>query len=522
MDVTSDEIRSSRFQGSRHVYDRREVDAFLHRTAATLEMYERKLAVTEAHVQSLEKALDLAHDRARASRSRETRISELESALAAAQHNYESAMELLQAHSEAPQVPDVNDHELVMAARTRVEQLLRGAMEESARILAKSEKRAELAAETAATMLAAAEAEAEELRKEATLEHAAMLEELAKSRLDAKAALEEELDSKRSTALTELEAEKLRLAAETAAAQTTLESRLAEAEHNAAQSEERVLERLAAAEERAAAAEAEMARLLAELELAEAGAEREVGVSEERVLERLAAAEERAGAAEAEMARLLAEMERAEAAAEAERRVFTEDAERMFEEAVARAEADREAAVRQPAADVGDESRAEVAQLRRQVAQLRTALSGVQKRFSDISGLSAEELELSAMLAGLEAGDGDVIDLTTPATSSDDADSSDDPYSFDAPGSNVTVKSRWAEVQPMHAAARAPADAAVGGDNHDVPAPSGGTWRDAAGAARKNESDSAADAEQEAVIGFYERRLAGLRARLKDAGPDQT
>ncbi len=464
MDVTSDEIRSSRFQGTRHVYDRREVDAFLHRTAATLEVYERKLAVTQAHVESLEKALDLAHGRARSVRSRETRIADLESALAAAQHNYESAMAMLEAQADAPPTPDVDDHELVMAARVRVEEILRDAMQEAERTRVESEEINQAAVE-------AAREESDELLKAASLEHAAMLEEVAQARRDAKTALEAELDAKRSTALTELEAEKVRLAGDTAAAEAGLEARIAKAERKAAKSAEKAHKRLQAAEDRAAEAEADRTRLLEEIE-------------------------------------------RAGAAAEAERQVFMEDAERMLEEAVARAEADRDTAVPQPADNVAKEASAEVAQLRRQVAQLRTALAGVQKRFSDISDVSIEELELSAMLAGLEAGEGDVIDLTTGATE----ETTEDAGPIESPDASVTVKSRWADMQPMHAAPRADLETA-GAETSEPAAPGGPTWRDAVGATRRVEPAEEEDSDQAAVIGFYERRLAGLRARLKDAAP---
>jgi hypothetical protein len=464
MDVTSDEIRSSRFQGTRHVYDRREVDAFLHRTAATLEVYERKLAVTQAHVESLEKALDLAHGRARSVRSRETRIADLESALAAAQHNYESAMAMLEAQADAPQTPDVDDHELVLAARVRVEEILRDAMQEVERTRAESEQINEAAVDSARK-------EADELLKAASLEHAAMLEEVARARRDAKVALEAELDAKRSAALTELEAERVRLAGDTAAAEAGLEARIAKVERKAAKSAEKARKQLQAAEDRAAEAEADRTRLLEEIE-------------------------------------------RAAAAAEAERKVFMEDAERMFEEAVARAEAERDTAMARPAEDVAEDVSVEVVQLRRQVAQLRTALAGVQKRFSDISDVSIEELELSAMLAGLEAGDGDVIDLTTGATEG----STDDAGPIDAPDSSVTVKSRWADMEPMHAAPRGELETS-GGESGATAAPGGPTWRDAVGATRRAERADEAETGETAVIGFYERRLAGLRARLKDAAP---
>jgi hypothetical protein len=192
-----------------------------------------------------------------------------------------------------------------------------------------------------------------------------------------------------------------------------------------------------------------------------------------------------------------------------------EDAERMFEEAVARAEADRDAASPPSQSDRVDTHKAEVAQLRRQVAQLRTALTGVQERFSDVSGLSAAELELSAMLVGLDLGGGDVVDLTTTATS----DAAEGGGASEDAESTVAVKSKWAEMQPMYAAPRADVESAPVGDNDSAAAPAGPTWREAVGATRKAESTAEPESAEEVVIGFYERRLAGLRERLKDAAP---
>ena len=143
MDVTSEEVRSSRFQGTRHVYDRREVDAFLHRIAATLEVYERKLAVTESHVESLEQALDLAHNRARSMKEREARISELETALAAAQHNYESVMAQLEERAtEKARTKKVDTSSTVVEARARAEELVKEAKASAAKIEADAEKSA--------------------------------------------------------------------------------------------------------------------------------------------------------------------------------------------------------------------------------------------------------------------------------------------------------------------------------------------------------------------------------------------
>ncbi len=476
MDVTSDEIRTSRFQGTRHVYDRREVDAFLHRTAATLEMYERKLAVTQAHVESLEKALDLAHGRVRSIQGRDARIAELETALAAAQHNYESARSMLEAQDDGAAIVDTANDDLLREARRQAEALLEGATAEASLIRAEGDRLRAEAAAAAESAAAAARTEAEELRKRAGLQHAEMLDEIKQARLDALAALEAEVAAKRSSALMELEDETDRLAADAAAAaasRANLEARLAEAQHQAAKAEEEARQKLEAAEERVAAAEAEKTRLLAEIE-------------------------------------------RTAAAAEAERQVFMEDAERMFEEAVARAEADREAASRQAGNGQADVAAAEVAQLRRQVAQLRTALTDVQRRFSDVSSLSAEELELAATLAAADLDDGDVVDLTSEAaTAAPESDESPDDAS-------VTVKSKWAEIQPIHAAPHADLEPASVAAEETEAAPTAArrpTWRDTLGTARKPEPDGEDDTGDPAVVGFYERRLAGLRERLKDAGP---
>jgi hypothetical protein len=471
VDVTSDEIRTSRFQGTRHVYDRREVDAFLHRTAATLELYERKIAVTQAHVESLEKALDLAHGRARAIRSRETRISELESALAAAQHNYESAMAQLEAKNDAPQVVDIERHELVLAARSRVEALLQEAMQEAAHIRVEATRVGDEAAQDAELTTAAAQAEAEELAKSASLEHAAMLEEIAQERLEAKEALDAEIDTKRTAALAELDVEKVRLAGEVAAAEADLEAVSTETDGDS------------------------------------------IGV-DETLRERLRTTVKRATAAEEERDRLLADIERTAAAAEAERKVFMEDAERMFEEAVARAEADRATVSPREPDDAHDELAAEVTRLRREAAQLRTALMGVQERFSDVSGLSVEELQLSALLAGLEVGGDEVIDLTKQET--EEADAAGTVEDVDP---SVTVKSKWAESQPMHAAPRADVVPSSDTDDDSVSVVTGSTWRNAVEAPPEAESAGEPPTPEQAVIGFYERRLAGLRSRLKDAAP---
>jgi len=119
------------------------------------------------------------------------------------------------------------------------------------------------------------------------------------------------------------------------------------------------------------------------------------------------------------------------------------------------------------------------------------------------------------MLVSLEAGGGEVVDLTNAATP--DAAAVDE--DSDAADATVAVKSKWSEMEPMHAAPRADVGSAPGGDADSATAPAAPTWRDAVGATRGAESIVQSETAEEVVIGFYERRLAGLRERLKDAAP---
>lgn len=69
MDLTSQEAAAIRFTGTRYVYNRREVDAFVRRVATTLRDQERELARIAARMAALEHALDVAHA-ARTSRAK--------------------------------------------------------------------------------------------------------------------------------------------------------------------------------------------------------------------------------------------------------------------------------------------------------------------------------------------------------------------------------------------------------------------------------------------------------------------
>jgi len=69
MDLTSQEAAAIRFTGTRYVYNRREVDAFVRRVATTLRDQERELARITARMAALEHALDVAHA-ARTSRAK--------------------------------------------------------------------------------------------------------------------------------------------------------------------------------------------------------------------------------------------------------------------------------------------------------------------------------------------------------------------------------------------------------------------------------------------------------------------
>jgi DivIVA domain-containing protein len=434
LDVTSDEIRSSRFQGTRHVYDRREVDAFLHRVASTLEVYERRVAVTQAHVESLEKALDLAHSRARSVRDRELRIAELETALAAAQHNYESLQAELEANP--PSVaPDTSSGDIAAQARRRADELVEKAAREALSIRNDAERIRTEAEEAAANLIADAEAVGMESRRTADLERTVSAGN------GAAAATEPPID---------LEA---------------LETRIAEA--------------------RQQAEEAEAAR-----------------------------------------EQLTAELEQMREEAAAERQRLMEDAEQTVAEAVAQAEIDRDRMLAQAEAElvaareaapapVEDDSlaaaEAEMAGLRRQLAQMRTALSDIQARFANAADLSSEELELAAALIDLDVRDVDqLVDLTDL----------EDPEQADSDGEEesaaVQVKSKWAAPEEI------PAGSLQDGRATSEAPPA--AWRRYQPGAGKKGShpvapEPAAEPPKEEPLGFYERRLAGLRERLKDALP---
>lgn len=61
MDVSAHDVRNARFSGTRHVYDRREVDAFLERLGESLARYEKELMVSRRRLESLEHALEVAN-----------------------------------------------------------------------------------------------------------------------------------------------------------------------------------------------------------------------------------------------------------------------------------------------------------------------------------------------------------------------------------------------------------------------------------------------------------------------------
>jgi len=500
VDVSSEEIRSSRFQGTRHVYDRREIDAFLHRTAATLEVYERKLAVTQAHVESLEKALDLAHSRARSVSARESRIAELEAALAAAQHNYESAKSMLESSVDEPAVV-VDRLDVVVDARRRAEEILDEARQETALMRSEVDRLQAEGVEAAALALASSHHDADEIIKRARMAEAAMLDEVAKARAEAQSALQAELDTKRGTAEAEFAADQVRLAGDTAAAEADLKAKL---ERSAAKS--------AAAEQKSA--------------------------------DRIHKAEQRARAAEAERSKLLEEIDRMAAEAEAERKQLMADAEQMVEEAVAQARDDRDrmleeaqrrldhveseraqmaeqAAALKSASE--DDPEQDVATLQRRLAQMRTALANIQRRFGEASKLSPEELELAAALVDLDLHDVDhLVDLTSTPTgpSFQQAPAVEPIEEVSAETDAVTVKSKWSQSRPAFAAAHEdPPAASQSARQPTAEEIRSASWRQShppeKGTQPKPDEDDAKES-----LGFYERRLAGLRARLRDAAGD--
>jgi len=63
MDHTASGARNVRFSGTRHVYDRREVDEYLAVLADSLEEDERDLAAAQRRLESLERALEVAHSK---------------------------------------------------------------------------------------------------------------------------------------------------------------------------------------------------------------------------------------------------------------------------------------------------------------------------------------------------------------------------------------------------------------------------------------------------------------------------
>ena len=500
MDVSSEEIRSSRFQGTRHVYDRREIDAFLHRTAATLEVYERKLAVTQAHVESLEKALDLAHSRARSVSARESRIAELEAALAAAQHNYESAKSMLESSVDEPAVV-VDRLDVVVDARRRAEEILDEARQETALMRSEVDRLQAEGVEAAALALASSHHDADEIIKKARMAEAAMLDEVAKARAEAQSALRAELDTKRGTAEAEFAADQVRLAGDTAAAEADLTAKL---ERSAAKS--------AAAEQKSA--------------------------------DRIHKAEQRARAAEAERSKLLEEIDRVAAEAEAERKQLMADAEQMVEEAVAQARDDRDrmleeaqrrldhveseraqmaeqAAALKSASE--DDPEQDVATLQRRLAQMRTALANIQRRFGEASKLSPEELELAAALVDLDLHDVDhLVDLTSTPTgpSLPRAPAVEPIEEVSAETDAVTVKSKWSQSRPAFAAAHEdPPAASQSARQPTTEEIRSASWRQSHPPEKRTQPKPDEDDAKES-LGFYERRLAGLRARLRDAAGD--
>lgn len=503
MDVTSDEIRSSRFQGTRHVYDRREVDAFLHRTATTLEIYERKLTVTESHVQSLEKALDLANSRVRSVRERDARISELESALASAQHHYELEVERTEANA-IPPSPPVADSEASEESRRRSEDLVDEAREKAEEIRTRAIDYTEQAADEAEEILAAALTEAAGLVEEAKAQEAAMLKQLAATRAEAEAALEAEMAAKRSVLGDEIAANSERLGS---------------------------MEVMASAE------------MAVKLRNAEEQATKIASKSQQIIQE----AEERAQAAEAERNDLAEELERAAASAEASRAQLTADVETMVAEAVSQAEVDRdlmllEAQIRLETAEGEREALLELARaetvamtreaeeqldsLRRQASQMRTALADLHARFADVGSLTAEDFELATALVDLDLRDVDeVLDLTSEADLPNGTIGSGEILEpTDDGGVVLPLKSKWS--QPPTAVPRGLAvdldtaepqmeegrEAASNGEHHP-------TWRDKF--APQVKATEPAEEEVKEALGFYERRLAGLRARLQEALPDE-
>lgn len=492
MDVTSEEIRSSRFQGTRHVYDRREVDAFLHRAAATLEMYERKLAVTQSHLESLEKALDLANGRVRSGRARDARIGELEAALAAAQHNYELEVERAETAAIRSLSPDGTNGGVVQADHDRAAQILDEARRQAEEMRSNAVEYSEQAATEAAELTAAAQAAAEALLADAKRQEAAMLKDLAAARSQAERTLQAEIESTQVLLGEEVASKGERLASMDAVAEAEMAAKLHKAETRASEIASRSQEIIQQAEERAQAAETERNELAAELERA---------------------AEE----AEANRGQLLADVElmvgEAVSQAEVDRDLMLLEAQVRLETA----EGEREALLqlaKTESAEMTSAAEEQLESLRRQAAQMRTALSDLHTRFADVGSLSAEDFEVATALVDLDLHDvSALVDLTNEPTEE----------SMEAVDQSVPVKSKWTQRGHM-----APRGGSLGVDAEEPAveeAPGAGgngdahpTWRDKVASASETSTEPAEDATPS--LGFYERRLAGLRARLQDALPD--
>ncbi|HEX9645089.1 MAG TPA: DivIVA domain-containing protein [Acidimicrobiia bacterium] len=70
MDLSSEDVSRVRFTGTRHAYDRREVDAFLLRVASALLAHEKALATAQTRIDRLQKAVDQANAAVAATRRR--------------------------------------------------------------------------------------------------------------------------------------------------------------------------------------------------------------------------------------------------------------------------------------------------------------------------------------------------------------------------------------------------------------------------------------------------------------------
>lgn len=514
MDVTSEEIRSSRFQGTRHVYDRREVDAFLHRAAATLEVYERKLTVMESHLESQEIALELAQSRARLLNSREARIAELESALAAAQHNYESALQQLENGSGATQSVE-GEGDRVISDATR----------EASRLRDEAEARSAEMAHVGEQLIAAAQAEAEKILRHALDTQSALLAEAEADTEDQPAAADENGDTARRADVARLEMGAREASQQAEAARSgarRAEAELAEAQQRLRDAEEAAAEVAKEARKTAAAAEERSRAVLEDAEARAAEAQR-----------RASQAEEAAARAHADSERLAAEIEAERALAETQRIQLMADAEQMVAEAVAQAEVDRDKMLAEArsvlarAEDVEAKSEAdrnEVATLRRQVAQMRTALSNIQHRFTSATELSPEEVQLAAALVDLDLHDVDqLVDLTAapaPATRTQPGAQPEPPR----PAQPRVVKSKWVQsgAVPAGSLREGRADRVDASSSWSDQAGREPNWREALAAKQRAvEKKRTAPEPDTESLGFYERRLAGLRERIKDATVDE-